>query len=46
MAFKFFTIPIQDSEGAEAELNGFLRSHKVLSVDRRRISAMPSSCGC
>ena len=35
MAFKFFTIPIQSSEAAEDELNVFVRSHKVLSVDRR-----------
>ena len=35
MAFKFFTVPIQNSEAAEAELNGFLGSHKILSVDRR-----------
>ena len=35
MAFRFFTVPIQNAEQAEAELNGFLRSHKVLSVDRR-----------
>ena len=35
MAFKLFTIPIQTSEAAEAELNAFLRSHKVLSVVRR-----------
>jgi hypothetical protein len=35
MAFKFFTVPIQDDGTAAAELNGFLRSHRVLSVDRR-----------
>ena len=35
MAFRFFTVPIQNAEQAEAELNGFLRSHKVLSIDRR-----------
>ncbi len=35
MSFKFFTVPIQDDGTAEAELNGFLRSHRVLSVDRR-----------
>ena len=34
MVFKFITVPIQDGGQAEAELNGFLRSHKVLSVDR------------
>ena len=37
MAFKFFTIPLPDSSQAEVELNGFLRSHKVLSVDRRLV---------
>jgi superfamily II DNA helicase RecQ len=35
MAFRFFTVPIQNAEQAEAELNGFLRRHKVLSIDRR-----------
>jgi superfamily II DNA helicase RecQ len=35
MASRFFTVPIQNAEQAEAELNGFLRSHKVLSIDRR-----------
>jgi hypothetical protein len=35
MSYKFFTIPIQDAGEAEAELNGFLRGHKILAVDRR-----------
>jgi len=35
MPLKFFTIPIQDSGNAEAELNAFLCSHKILAVDRR-----------
>lgn len=36
MAFHFFTVPIHDpNAAAAAELNGFLRSHKVLSIDRR-----------
>jgi hypothetical protein len=35
MPFKFFTIPIQNVEAAEVELNGFLRAHRVLAVDRR-----------
>jgi hypothetical protein len=30
MSFKFYTVPIQDGGSAAAELNGFLRSHKVL----------------
>jgi hypothetical protein len=35
LAFRFFTVPIQNAEQAEAELNEFLRSHKVLPIDRR-----------
>jgi superfamily II DNA helicase RecQ len=35
MSFKTFTVPIQDAGAAEAELNGFLRSHKILSVEQR-----------
>lgn len=43
MAFKFFTVPIQDSGRAVGELNGFLRSHKVLLVDRRWVEQGASS---
>ena len=35
MGLRFFTIPIQDSSSAQAELNGFLSSHKVLAVERQ-----------
>ena len=35
MAFKFFSIPIRNADAAAAEMNGFLRTHKVLSIDRR-----------
>ena len=35
MPFRFFTIPIQDNGEAEAQLNAFLATHRVLSVDRR-----------
>jgi superfamily II DNA helicase RecQ len=35
MAFKFFAIPIRNADAAAAEMNGFLRAHKVLSIDRR-----------
>ncbi|MDZ4848117.1 MAG: HRDC domain-containing protein [Pirellulaceae bacterium] len=35
MGLRFFTIPIQDSAATQAELNGFLSSHKVLAIDRR-----------
>jgi superfamily II DNA helicase RecQ len=35
MSFKFFIVPIREGGTAEAQLNAFLASHKVLSVDRR-----------
>ena len=35
MAFRFFVIPVQDSDAPEAELNAFLRGHRVISVERR-----------
>src|SRR5271157_1987368 len=35
MAYRVFTLPVHDSGAAETELNGFLASHRVLSVDRR-----------
>jgi superfamily II DNA helicase RecQ len=43
MPFKFFIVPIQDSGNAEAELNAFLRSKRVLSVDRRWVEQGASS---
>ena len=33
--YRFFVIPVRTSAGAEEELNRFLQSHRVLSVDRR-----------
>jgi superfamily II DNA helicase RecQ len=35
MPYRFFTIPIQDAGEAEAQLNAFLGSHRVLAVERR-----------
>lgn len=43
MAYRFFVVPIQDSDDGERELNGFLRSHKVLTVDRRWVEQGSSS---
>jgi superfamily II DNA helicase RecQ len=34
MALRFFTVPVQSSEEAEAEVNAFLSGHRVLTVDR------------
>ena len=44
MAYRFFTVPVHDPRGAEGELNGFLRGHRVLAVDRRWIEAGLNSC--
>jgi superfamily II DNA helicase RecQ len=46
MSFRFFTIPIQDGGQAAAELNSFLGSHKILSVDRRWVEQGPASLWC
>jgi HRDC domain-containing protein len=35
MAYRVFTLPVHDPGATETELNGFLASHRVLSVDRR-----------
>jgi superfamily II DNA helicase RecQ len=35
MSFRFFVIPINQDGEAEAQLNAFLASHKVLNIDRR-----------
>ena len=37
MALRFFVVPVHDSSAFEQELNGFLASHKVVSIDRRLI---------
>ncbi|MEM7201930.1 MAG: HRDC domain-containing protein [Planctomycetota bacterium] len=34
MRFAFFAVPVQAPEGAAAELNEFLASHRVLQVER------------
>ena len=34
MQIKIFTIPLQDGERSEAEANKFLRSHRILQVER------------
>jgi superfamily II DNA helicase RecQ len=39
MPFKFFAIPARDPIESEAELNGFLRGRRVLSVERRLVEA-------
>src|SRR4051794_22092855 len=46
MAFRFFTVPIQDDGTAAEELNAFLRGHRVLAVDRRWVDQGPASFWC
>jgi hypothetical protein len=43
MAYRFFTIPLRSAEAAQAELNGFLRSHRVVGVERRWVDQGESS---
>jgi hypothetical protein len=35
IAYREFTLPVRDRGAAETDLNGFLASHRVLSVDQR-----------
>jgi superfamily II DNA helicase RecQ len=35
MPYRVFSIPVRDSGSAEQELNSFMASHSVLSIDRR-----------
>ena len=35
MGLRFFNVPVRDSDTAERELNSFLASHKILSIDRQ-----------
>ena len=43
MALRVFTVPIHDDGTVIEELNAFLRSHKVLTVDRRWVEQGASS---
>ncbi len=38
MPYQIFVVPVHDDGSAIAELNGFVKSHKVLSVDRRWVN--------
>ena len=41
MQLKMFVIPIKNLGEAEAEMNGFLRGHRVLAVRKRMNSELP-----
>jgi superfamily II DNA helicase RecQ len=44
MPFKFFVVPVPDGDRAEQELNGFLRTHRVLSVEKRWVENDAAVC--
>ena len=44
MKFKFFTVPLFDCVEAENDLNSFLASHRVLSVDSHFVSNDSNNC--
>lgn len=43
MRLRFFTIPVYDPEAAHAELDRFLATHRVVTVDRQLIDDGPRS---
>ena len=46
MQLKLFVIPIKNVSEAEAEMNGFLRGHRVLAVKFDRILASYETARC
>ena len=38
MPFKFFTIPVMDPHAAEASLNAFVGTHRVITVERQFVA--------
>lgn len=43
MAFRFFTIPITADDGPTGALNAFLRSHRIIKIDRQWVDDGTSS---
>ena len=44
MQVKFFQIPSGGCEAVEAEMNAFLRSHRILKVERELVQRETSPC--
>ena len=44
MQVKFFQIPSGGCEAIEAEMNAFLRSHRILKVERELVQRETSPC--
>ena len=43
MRLHLVTVPLHDGEGAEAALNAFLASHRVVGIERQFVSDGPRS---
>ncbi len=43
MCLRFFMIPVRDASATEQELNGFISSQKILSIDRHQVDAGSNS---
>ena len=46
MSYRFFRIPIGGDAQFEQDLNGFLRSHRVVSMERQFVDQGLNSCWC
>ena len=46
MQFKLFSIPATGDAAAEEELNGFLRSHRAVSVQKELVQGGQTACWC
>lgn len=46
MPYKTFVIPVRDPSSSEAELNDFLRSHRILTTERRWVDMGMDSYWC
>lgn len=46
MRMKFFTVPVFDGDAAAGELDGFLSTHRILSIDRQFLQEGHTSAWC
>lgn len=44
MQLKMFVVPIKNVSEAEAEMNGFLRGHRVLAVKKGKLNTQRRNC--
>jgi hypothetical protein len=46
MQLKLFILPVKNMDAAEAEMNAFLRSHRVLTVKKELVADGENSFWC